>query len=377
MKRKPFVLLFILIAGCLVFFSGCAKKNYESFLGTGTYTGEYWPTNAWRTCAPEEVGMDSDRLYEVYEYAANPNINTRGIIIIRYGYIVGEAYFQGYSSNTRFPSYSIAKSFLSSLFGIAINQNLVESVDEKVSKYLVEWTNPAVEEEKQRMTIRHLLTMSSGLEWNEDDYYNDQSQNDVFIMAETGGFLQYVLAKPSINEPGTQWYYSSGDSMLLSGILERAVNMTAYEFAQEHLLRPIGAVGITWDSDPAGHTIGGWGVSAAVREYAKFGYLYLRNGEWAGQQIVPRQWVEDSTRPARDDVTWYGYQWWLASVLQGFQGSIVPPGTFLAWGIYTQQIFVIPEEDIVIVRVGNDANPYNDEWREVEFLTLVLQSLHE
>jgi len=165
--------------------------------------------------------------------------------------------------------------------------------------------------------------------------------------------------------------------MLLSGILERAVNRTAYEFAQEHLLRPIGAEGITWSSDPAGHTIGGWGISATVREYAKFGYLFLRNGEWDGQQIVPRQWIDHSTQPANDNITWYGYQWWLVQALAGFQNSIIPPDTFIAWGIYTQQIFVIPEKEIVIVRVGNDSNPANDEWREVEFLTLVLQSMNE
>lgn len=377
MRKRSLVFSFILVVTCLLLLPGCKQNKHESFLGTGTYTGAYWPTAAWKTCKPEEVGMDSDKLYKIYEYAANPDINTRGLVIIRRGYIVGEAYFEDFSVGSRFPSYSIAKSFLSSLFGIAIDKGFIENIDEQVTKYLVEWLGPEHEQEKQRMTIRHLLTMSSGLEWNEEDYYNDQSQNDVFLMAGTSDYLQYVLEKTSIYEPGTRWYYSSGDSMLLSGVLERAVNMTAYAFALEHLLRPIGADSITWDFDPAGHTIGGWGVNATVREYAKFGYLYLRNGEWDGQQVVSRQWVEDSTGPARDDVTWYGFQWWLAPALSDFQGSIVPPGTFIAWGIYTQQIFVIPGKDIVMVRVGRDSNPSNDQWREVEVLTLLLQSLNE
>jgi CubicO group peptidase (beta-lactamase class C family) len=218
--------------------------------------------------------------------------------------------------------------------------------------------------------------MSSGLEWDEQDYYSG-GHNDAYVMGNTYDHLAYVLAKPSIHEPGTEWNYSSGDSMLLSGILERAVNMRTYEFALEHLLGPIGADGITWESDRAGHTIGGWGINAAVREYAKFGYLYLKKGEWEGQQVVPRQWVEDSTSPARNDVTWYGFQWWLAPALRDFQGSIVPPDTFIAWGIFTQQIFVIPGKDIVMVRVGRDSNPSNDQWREVEVLTLLLQSLNE
>lgn len=375
MTKRAFALLLSTLVYCLVFFPGCKVKNNEPFVGTGSYEGVYWPTTGWRTCAPEEVGMNSGRLNDVYDYAANSNINTYGLIIIRRGYIVAEAYFQGYSLNSTFPSYSIAKSFLSSLFGIAIDQELIEGVNEEVSAYLTEWTNPEHDDEKRRMTIRHLLTMRSGLEWNEEEYYGDTSQNDVFLMGSSNDYLEYAMSKPSIYEPGNRWYYSSGDSMLLSGILERAVNRTAFQFAQERLLPPIGAEGITWSSDPAGHTIGGWGVRATVREYAKFGYLYLKEGEWEGQQVVPRQWVLESTSPAGNGINWYGYQWWLVSALSGFHGSIVPPGTFIAWGIFTQQIFVIPERDIVIVRVGNDSDPYDDEWREVEFLTLVLEAI--
>jgi len=376
MKTRFFVPLFILVY-CLVFLPGCKRNNSEQFVCSGSYTGDYWPTTGWRTCTPEEVGMNSEKLSKIYNYAANPNIDTYGLVIVRKGYIVGEAYFQGFSSDSRFRSYSIAKSFLSSLFGIAIDQKLIESVDEKASKYLTEWANPEHEEEKRRMTVRNLLTMSSGLEWNEQDYYNDTSRNDAFIMDSAPDFIQYVLAKPSIHEPGTQWHYSSGDSMLLSGILERAVNKTAFQFAQEHLLKPMGVEEITWESDPAGHTIGGWGIRTTVRDYAKFGYLYLEKGEWDGRQVVPRQWVEASTSPARDNVAWYGFQWWLAPVWSALRSSIVPHDTFLAWGIYTQQVYVLPSKDIVIVRVGNDANPNNDEWRELEFLTMVLESLEE
>ncbi|UCH96543.1 MAG: serine hydrolase, partial [Candidatus Aminicenantes bacterium] len=207
MKKSLLVLLLFLMVNCLVFLSGCTQKKYQSFLGTGTYTGAYWPTAAWKTCKPEEVGMDSDKLYKVYEYAANPDINTWGIAIIRRGYIVGEAYFEGFSASSRFPSYSIAKSFLSSLFGIAIDKNLIKNIDELVTKYLVEWLGPEHEQEKRRMTIRHLLTMSSGLEWNEQDYYSG-GHNDAYIMGNTYDHLAYVLAKPSIHEPGTEWNYS-------------------------------------------------------------------------------------------------------------------------------------------------------------------------
>lgn len=375
-----FVFVVLLLLGSGVFLSNCKKAEVEieepSFLATGTYNGAYFPTSAWRTCAPEQVGMNSDALLQAYHYADNPNINTFGLVITRHGYIVAEAYFRGNSQSSRFPSYSIAKSFLSAVTGIAIQQGHLQNVDELVSNYLVEWNDAAHEAAKRRMTLRDLLTMSSGLEWSEGDYYDDTPQSDIYWMFESPDYLQYVIAKPSIAEPGTQWYYSSGDSMLISGVLQRAMGRTVYDFARENLLEPIGVGGISWASDDAGQTVGGWGILATVREYAKFGYLYLRRGEWEGQQIVPRQWVDESTAPARSSVYWYGYQWWRASALYGFENSIVPPGTIIAWGIFTQQIFVIPEEDIVIVRVGYDTDPDNDQWRELEFLTLVLNAIN-
>ena len=102
------------------------------FLGEGDYLGEYWPTSGWRTCRPEEVGMSSEKLLEVYHYAANSHIHTQGIAIIRKGYIVGEGYFRGFTSSSRHESFSVAKSFASALIGIAIDKGLIENVDEKV-----------------------------------------------------------------------------------------------------------------------------------------------------------------------------------------------------------------------------------------------------
>jgi CubicO group peptidase (beta-lactamase class C family) len=378
MNRKELIILSCLLLVHLLF-PACKRGQEEIpvrvFLGTGDYLGDYWPTTSWRTCAPSAVGMDPDLLYRAYEYAANTNIDTLGLVIIKNGYIVGESYFQEYTGNSRFQSYSIAKSFMSALFGIAIDNNHIENVNVPVSQWLTEWNSAPHEAAKQRISIENLLTMSSGLEWNEEDYYVDRSQNDVYRMLESNDYLEYIMNKSSIYEPGTRWYYSSGDSMLLSGLLQRAVNMTAYEYARQHLLAPIGADGITWESDPVGHTVGGWGILATVRDYAKFGYLYLNNGQWDGQQIISQQWIARSTQAARQNINWYGYQWWLAPVFSDLGSSPVPVNSFLAWGIFTQQIFVIPDLDLLIVRVGLDTSPGTDEWHEIEFLTLVINSI--
>jgi len=299
--------------------------------------------------------------------------------------------------DSRHQSYSIAKSFVSALIGIALEKELFKSVDEEIYHYYPELNRkkvfpirstgetkqacdsiPSIQSPpepgaKRRITIKHLLAMSSGLKWNEQDYYVDTSQNDAFIMAQTSDYIQYVLNKPIEFEPGTVWRYSSGDSVLLAGLIERASFMSAYEFGLEHLFIPIGISGIRWQSDLTGHTIGGWGIEATVREYAKFGYLYLKKGKWEDCQIVPEPWIKESLQPLSERVNFYGYQWWLLPVFTGYEESIIPKDTFLAWGIYTQQIFVIPEEDIIIVRVAND--PGSEEWDELEFLTLIINSV--
>jgi CubicO group peptidase (beta-lactamase class C family) len=378
-KFGRFLVLFVLFLN-LIYCHQTVETDAigPEFLGKGNYLGEYWPTSGWRTCRPEEVGLSSDKLIEVYEYAANPHIRTQGIAIIRKGYIVGEGYFRGFTSRSRHESFSVAKSFSSALIGIAIDKDMIDNIDEKVSEFYPEWKRPGTQEEKKRMTIKHLLTMTSGLQWNEEDYYRDRSQNDVYIMiGSVRDYIQYVLNKPTIHEPGQHWYYSSGDTTLLSGIIEKSTGMKAYDFALENLFEPMGLSDIIWLADPAGHTITAWGIQGTVREFAKFGYLYLKKGRWENQQLVPVNWVEESLQPISENVEKYGYQWWLLPALRGYKEANIPAKTFLAWGIFTQQIFVIPEKELVIVRLGNDRNPAQDEWREVEFLSLVLESFQE
>lgn len=346
----------------------------SEFVGAGDYEGPYWPTENWRTCRPEEVGMSSQLLVRAYTYAANDELNTFGLAIIKDGYIVGEAYLNGFKQDDRRYSYSVCKSFASAVIGIAIDDGLIESVDENVYQYYAQWQEPGTDPRKQQMTIRHLLTMTSGLEWDEDNYYGNSSTNDAFIMHRQSDMIQYVLDKPMRENPGERWYYSTGNSQLLSGIIESVAGMSFYEYALPNLLEPIGLSQIGWDHDDAGHTHTGSGIRATVREYGKFGYLYLMNGQWDGEQIVSSEWIAESTAPVSESIDWYGYHWWLKPALGEPTSSIVPSETYIAWGIYTQQIFVIPSKNIVIVRVGDDPGGIAA-WNEIRFLTLVLESI--
>ncbi len=370
------LVILVYLFGCNASGNGPGTTTQNQFLGSGNYAGKYWPTQSWRSCKPEEVGMDSDKLTRVYEYAANPAINTEGIIIIKNGYIVGEAYLNGFTKNSRHASYSVAKSFASALIGITIDKGLIKGVDEKIYQYYPQWQTPGTSEAKKTITIKNLLTMTAGLEWEEDDYYSSNSQDDIFQMYNVSNdFIDYVLNKPVKNEPSTQWYYSSGESILLSGIIESATNMTAYQFGFENLFRPIGIPDIRWDSDPSGHTITAWGINATVREFAKFGYLYLNKGKWQDQQIVSEAWIQESTQAISDSLNHYGYQWWLPAAYKDYEVWNILEGTFLAMGIYIQRLYVVPEKDLVVVRVGNDAGSTDGEWSTLEFLALVLNSI--
>jgi CubicO group peptidase (beta-lactamase class C family) len=331
--------------------------------------------------------MDAEILLRAYDYAANPDVHTRGLIIIRKGYIVGEAYFGNFDLYSRHPSYSVAKSFTSALVGIGIDRGLFESVDEPIYHYY-----PELRQKKgirvrsyfpegdlstgphRGVTIENLLTMTSGFEWIEDDL-NNILENDVVQMARQNNYVQYVLRQPLIHEPGTVWNYSSGDSMLLSGLFNRVTGFSAFQFGLENLFTHIGIPNIVWESDPSGQTIGGWGIEATVREYAKFGYLYSKDGEWEGWQLVPVNWVYQSIQPVSESVNYYGYQWWLRPSLGGYENPLIPNDVFYALGLFTQQIFVIPSKDLVIVRMANDLTGH--EWNEVDFLTLILESLFE
>jgi CubicO group peptidase (beta-lactamase class C family) len=387
--------VFVLVLVCVNPFEATTQSR-DDFLGKGTYRGEYWPTLGWRKCQPEEVGMDSEKLLKVYDYVSDQGMSTRGIVIIRKGYIVGESYFNLANKYTRFESFSMAKSVMGAIIGIALDQNKLEDINQEIYHYyeeLVQKKTKAIRgeihaeglavgvetsleelpaEKKRLITIKDVLQMRSGLEWNESIDEGLQGF-DVGRMMLTPDYVQYVLRKPLVHLPGTHWRYSTGDSVLLSGLINRAIGRSAYDYGYENLFFPIGIPGISWESDPAGHTTGGWGIKATIREFAKFGYLYQNKGRWDDRQIVSEGWVTESVQPTSETVDYYGYQWWLRPGLGGDEQTNVPEDTFYALGLFNQNIFVIPSEEIVIVRTAQEL--LFTEWNALEFLTLVMDSI--
>lgn len=326
----------------------------------GENQGSYWPTNGWRTCVPEAVGMDTAKLNTALAYAATPAFNTEGIVVVKNGYIVAEAYMGNFKKDQEHISHSMAKSFTSALIGIAIDKGLLAGVDEKLCRFYENWGCDDPDDYRSRITLRHAMTLTTGLEWYEDwtKEWNFKTMDTLKMMI-GGHYYGYMSQRPGIHEPGQHFYYSTGDPMLLTKVIQDATGATAFEFAQENLFKPLHIDDVRWDHDLDGYTSTAGGMHTSVRSYAKFGYLYLNRGHWEDRQIVSEQWVAASTQTDPSVNMWdaYGYLWHVNLPVRlsgnGSSTDTIPADGFMAQGVQGQTIIIIPSKDLLIVKVAS------------------------
>ena len=324
--------------------------------------------------------MHAEKLLQAIQYAATPGFNTEGLVVVRKGHIVGEAYFGDFKQDSMHISHSMAKSFTSSLVGIAIDKGLIANVDARICQYYDAWDCSNVEDLRSRITLRHAMTLTTGLEWNEDWSKWDFATNDALKMGASGHFMTYMSERKGLHEPGRQFLYSTGDPMLLSRVIQEAAGMTALNFAKQNLFAPLNISQVDWDQDLDGYTATAWGLHTTVRNYAKFGYLFLNKGRWEDRQIVSEKWVETSTRTDASVRMWdaYGYLWHvnlprrLTFGHSSLSTESIPVDGYMAEGVLGQSIFIIPSLDLVIVRVANQTEGRMD---LVKFLTMVLAAI--
>jgi CubicO group peptidase (beta-lactamase class C family) len=326
----------------------------------------YFPTDAFRTATPADAGMDSQKLAAALALTGDHN-QTQAVVVLRHGYVVGETYASGFSADTRHESYSMAKSVTSALVGIAIEQKLLSGLDERVCKYYQEWNCDDASDKRSRITVRHTMNIETGLQWREDWRVNATGPNDAILAG--ADMLDYVLAKPGVDEPGTKQRYSTGDPSLISGVLQGVTGMTAFDFAKKVLFGPLGLSGVGWNADSKGRTTTYAGLQATAREFAKFGFLYQNHGVWDGEQIVPGDWIDATTLAVDACKDEYRYLWHVnAPIRLGPQDpscpflacpplsfADLPADAFFAEGVFGQFIFVVPSADLVVVRLANDA----------------------
>ncbi len=279
------------------------------------------------------------------------DFRTVAFLVVKDTALLFESYWDGYGKDSYSNSFSMAKSIVSLLMGCALSDGYVKSIDEPVGNYLPEFT----EGDKAKITIKHLLTMSSGLSW-------DESYSTLFSLTTQGYYgknlPKLVLNQTVVKEPGKTFEYRSGDTQLLSLIIEKATGKTLADYASEKIWSKIGAEhDAFWCLDRKD------GVEKAfccfntnARDFARFGQLVLNGGRWNGEQIVPEEYLNESLTPAsylfdpetNRNVDFYGYQWWMINV-DGYK-------TWYARGLLGQYIFVIPSLNAVVVRLGHVRN---------------------
>jgi CubicO group peptidase (beta-lactamase class C family) len=199
-----------------------------------------------------------------------------------------------------------------------------------------------MDERKERMTLRNLLTMQSGLPWDETSAPFTSPENDVYqLNFNSSGGVQFTLDKPMQYEPGTVFVYNTGASHVLSGIIQEATGMQTSDFAEEYLFDPLGIQAYYWPSDTQGVSFGGFDLQLRPRDMAKFGFLYLNNGTWDDQQIISGAYVTESVQTVSTLSSTHGY---------GFQWHTMPDmNVWFTAGLYGQYIFVAPDQDLVAV----------------------------
>ncbi|MCH2171877.1 beta-lactamase family protein [Myxococcota bacterium] len=309
--------------------------------------GVEWPIVEWSHSEPVE-GPARQRLAQTMATAFSPDSQsilgeTHAILIVHHGRIVAERYGDEFDQASTLRSWSIAKSILHAVVGVLVGKHLI---DLDTPDLISEWSDGA--DLRRRITVRHLLQMSSGLRFEEN--YDDPSSDAREMLFGSGrkDMAAYATSRPMEHLPGTHHSYSSGDSLLLSSIVGRVIGggkEEALDFMQKELFHPLGIQSAKPRFDGSGTFIGSSYVFATARDFARFGYLYLRNGTWESGRVLPEGWVDFARTPAPADPNQaYGAHFWLAP------NSTL--GTFSAEGYDGQRILIIPALDLVIVRLG-------------------------
>jgi CubicO group peptidase (beta-lactamase class C family) len=344
----------------VVIATATACTNKETKVGTysdndiikqirGIKSPEYWPTEQWESSTPEAQGMDSSLLAGVAKQL--PGTNIHSLVLVRNGYIVAEGYNADTNPDLPQDILSATKSITSSLTGVAIGEGKLKGTNQKLSEVLPQ--SVASSADKAAITIENLLTMTSGLKWDNE---GERSSNE---MVSSSDWVKYVLDQPIVGKPGKDFNYSNGNAHVMSAILQKATQMTTFKYAEQKLFAPLGIQNVEWYSDPQNIDIGAFSVHMKARDLAKIGFLYLHKGLWDRTQVIPAKWVEETLKKHDDQefadgsLGSYGYYWWLKNM--EIKETKKQVNLLYAAGSGGQRIYVLPEQNLVAVFTANTA----------------------
>lgn len=327
MKKRSLIIFILMI----ILFS----LSFKILVVNNEPAEEKWE---WKTSTPEKQGIDSEKLIKFFKHIEKENLNLSSLLIIRNGRLVTEVYSAPYNQDTVHNLYSCTKSLLSSLVGIALEEGYLKSVDQKLVDFFPEYYTEEMDPWIKEITLEDLLTMSAGYKigsWS--------NQNKIFT---SDNSVKQAMKRSLVNPPGDKFAYDNVSSHLIGAILVKATGMSLLDFAQQHLFTPLGIQEVRWAKLVDGRYMGFSGVYLTPRQMAKFGLLFLNNGYWQGKEVVPKEWVEKSTRAYKEIAlasSWkYGYQWWR-------QGKV-----YFAKGFGWQRIMVYPKLDMVVVTTAEE-----------------------
>jgi CubicO group peptidase (beta-lactamase class C family) len=364
--RKIFTLffLFILLTGDL--FRAFATESYQVPAERN---------DGWKTASADTLGVDPARLANLTaSIRAWPELGVHAILIERKGRLIYEEYFEGFdekwgeplgrrsmSAETIHDLRSVTKSVISALVGIAVSEGSIPSLDQPIVEWFPEYPELKTAE-RQRVTIAHVLSMTSGFEWNEDVPYNDP-RNDEIKMTDDSQPLRYALSRPFAIDPGEDFNYNGGLTQVMAAVLERATRTPLEDYARIKLFEPLGITEVEWMGDLAGMPSAASGLRLLPRDVAKIGSLYLHQGKWNGKQVIPADWIESSTRRQfrfrprtgadAGGEFGYAYFWWYSC----YPTSAGLVEARAAVGNGQQRIFVLPGLHTVVTIL---AGRYND-----------------
>jgi CubicO group peptidase (beta-lactamase class C family) len=378
--RKIFTFLLLLLA--LQFFSCQTDKSPLSSISEFQYGIPVQTDDGWETACAASMGMDT-RLLVSLEKRLNELDEHRihSLLVVKNGKLVFERYFPGnkfnlaqYTGETGFDMddthnlCSATKSFTSALIGIAIDKGFIQSVNQGIFENLSDYayilnTTP----QKGAITIKHLLTMTSGLEWDDETYPYSDPRNDLYQMFNSIDPIRFILLKPLIEIPGTFFAYRNCNTNLLGAIVHQASEDRLDDFSRKYLFNKLQIHEFEWQMISQNVVFCSGDLRLRPRDMAKFGYLYLNEGVWKGERIISQEWINQSVHQhisfsqAWGDLDGYGYQWWLWNDIDGEQIN-----AYAASGWGGQWIVVLPEHNTVFVTTGG--NYYTEQAIPIESL---------
>ena len=283
---------------------------------------------SWIEKSPESIGLDTIEVNQLMDFVKIPEFNTQAAILIQGNYIIAEYYGEGYDKSSLVTSWSVAKSFTSTLIGIAIDEGYISSINDPITDYLPEWKG----KDQDNILLKHLLAMQSGM----DDH---PLAGVVF----STNMVKYSLDRDVLRPPETAFSYSNEDSMLLGEILENATGFSVQDYADKKLFNIL-EIEDKWWTDQAGNTVTYAGLDMNPRDFAKFGLMVAQDGKWENKEVVSSEWLETATNNY-NDLAPYGFQWWTSNSPDEKEYNF-----FSAKGLDGQLIYVWPEIDLVFVR---------------------------